>query len=351
MLNLAVIGSGVIAQYHLRAIAKLKTARAAALCDLRLDVAQKTAAEFGVPRVTADVKELLADPAIDGVVLALPTFARTAIAIEAFRHGKHVLTEKPVAMNAAEVRAMIAAQGNLVGACCSSRYRSFESARVANEFIRAGGLGAIRTISCRGVNPAGAPPKGPMPVWRLRKDLNGGGIFVNWGCYDLDYLLGLVDFKLTPQYALGRTWTIGSPFAAATYAAPGSDAETHAAFFVTFAEGCALTYERAEFSTLPSDNRWQIAGDRGTLTLQMLKATKANIVLTEADATAGTRTRVLWEGDENQLTLEHDGPVFDFVDAILQKRAPRTSLQDALLFARIADALYTSATSGKPAAF
>jgi len=349
MLNIAVIGCGVIAQYHLRALAKLTTARAAAVCDVRTDVAQKTATEFGVPRWTASASELFADPAIDAVILALPANLRTALALEAFKHGKHVLTEKPVAMNAAEVRAMIAAQGGRVGACCSSRYRSFASADAARDFLRTGALGALRTITCRGVNPAGAPPTNPPPAWRLRRDLNGGGIFVNWGCYDLDYLLGLLDFKLTPQSALARTWQVGSPYAA--YAAPGSDAETHVTALITFAEGCVLNYERAEFSTLPPDNRWQITGERGTLTLQMLKAKTANVVLTEPDAAKGTRTRVLWEGDEAVLTSEHDGVVFDFVEAILQKRKPQTSLQDALLFARIADAIYASSATGKPVSF
>lgn len=349
MLNLALIGSGVIAQYHLRALAKMKTARAAVVCDLRGEVAQKTAAEFGVPRWTTSADEVLADPSIDGIILALPACARQEIALKAFRAGKHVLTEKPVAMNAAEVRAMIAVQGDRVGACCSSRYRSLESARVATEFLRTGALGKLRTITCRAASQAGTPPKSPPPVWRLRRDLNGGGIFVNWGCYDVDYLLGLLDFKLTPQYALARTWQVQPAFTA--YAAPGSDAETHMTGLVTFAEGCVLSYERAEFSTLPAGSVWLIAGDRGSLNLQMLKAKSANIVLTEPDAANGTRTRVLWEGDETVNTLEHDGVVFDFVDAILSKRKPNTSLQDALLFARIADAFYASADSGKPVSF
>ncbi|MDB6169466.1 MAG: hypothetical protein JWM88_2330 [Verrucomicrobia bacterium] len=348
MINIAVIGCGVIAQYHLRALAKLTTARAAAVCDVRPDVAQKTAAEFQVPRWTTRASELFADPSIDAVILALPANLRTALALEAFQHGKHVLTEKPVAMSAAEVRTLLAVQGDRVGAVCSSRYRFFASARAATEFLRTGALGKLRTITCRGVNPAGAPPANP-PAWRLRKDLNGGGIFVNWGCYDLDYLLGLLDFKLTPKFALARTWTVGAPYAA--YAAPGSDAETHVAALVTFAEGCVLNYERAEFSTLPRDNRWQITGERGTLTLQMLKAPGANVVLTEPDPEKGTRTRVIWEGDESALTTEHDGVAADFADAILQKRKPQTSLQDALLFARIADAIYASAESDGPVTF
>ncbi len=349
MLNIAIIGCGVIAQYHLRALAKMKTARAAAVCDLRGEMAQKTAAEFGVPRWTTKAEELLADPAIDAVILALPAFARTAIAVQAFRQGKHVLTEKPVAMNAAEVRAMLAVQGDRVGACCSSRYRAFESARVATEFIRSGGLGAIRTITCRAVNQPGPSPTNVPPVWRLRRDLNGGGIFVNWGCYDLDYLLGLLDFKLTPQFALARTWLVPPAFSA--YAAPGSDAETHITALATFAEGCVLTYERAESSTLPPGSIWVIGGEKASLSLQMLKASSANIVLIEPNPATGTSRRVLWEGDESQLTHEHDGVVFDFVDAIREKRAPRTSLQDALLFARLADAFYASADSGKPVSF
>ncbi len=348
-MNLALIGCGVIAQYHLRALAKLTHARAAAVCDIRADVAQKTAAEFNLPRWTTRADELFADPTIDAVILALPASLRTALALEAFRHGKHVLTEKPVALNAAEVRAMIAAQGGRVGACCSSRYRQFASARAARAFLRTGALGALRTLTCRGVNPAGPPPAQTPPAWRLRKDLNGGGIFVNWGCYDLDYLLGLLDFRLTPQFALARTWPVGPAYAA--YAAPGSDAETHVAALVTFAEGCVLNYERAEFSTLPPDSRWQITGERGTLTLQMLKAKAANLVLTEPDPAAGTRTRVLWEGDESALTTEHDGVVLDFVEAIQGRHPPQTSLQDALLFARIADAIYASAATGQPAAF
>lgn len=349
MLNLAIIGSGVIAQYHLRALAKMTTARAAAICDLRADVVQKTAAEFNIPRWTTNADELLNDPKIDGIILALPAFARQPIALKAFQLGKHVLTEKPVAMNAAEVRALIAVQGDRVGACCSSRYRSFESSRVATEYLRSGALGKIRTITCHAVSQPGAEPKNIPPVWRMRRDLNGGGIFVNWGCYDLDYLLGLLDFKLTPQFALARVWQVPPAFSA--YAAPGSDAEAHITALITFAEGCVLNYERAESTTLPPGSTWVIGGERGSLNLQMLKAKSANIVLIEPDPATGTRTRVLWEGDETESSLEHDGVVFDFVDAILKKRQPKTSLKDALLFARIADAVYASAYSGKPASF
>ena len=348
MLNLAIIGCGVIAQYHLRAVARLDTARVAAVCDVRAEAAEKTAAAFNIPRWTTRAAELFADPAIDAVILALPANLRTALGLEAFRHGKHVLTEKPVAMNADEVRALLAAQGDRVGACCSSRYRAMESAQVATEFLRTGALGALRTITCRAVQPAGAPPQNLPPAWRLRKDLNGGGLLLNWGCYDLDYLLGLLDFKLTPHHVLARTWTVGAPFTA--YAAPGSDAETHIAGVATFAEGCVLTYERSEFSTMPHHHFWQITGELGTLDLVMTKTTTTNLFLTTPDPVHGTTTRALWTGDETTNTLEHDGPVHDFVAAILHHRRPRTTLEDALLLARLSDAFYASSAAGAPVA-
>ena len=349
MLNIAIIGCGVIAQFHLRALAKLKTARAAVVCDVRSEVAQKTAEEFGIERWSTDAGALLRDASIDAVILALPANIRGPLAVEAFKNGKHVLTEKPIGMNAAEVRTMIAAQGDLVGACCSSRYHSFESAKAATAFIRSGGLGKIRTITCRGVTKPSDEPNPNPPVWRLRRDLNGGGIFVNWGCYDLDYLLGLVDFKLTPQYALAQTWQVPEAFRA--YAAKGSDAETHIVGLVTFAEGCVLNYERAEFSSLPANSIWQISGDKGALDLQMLRYTSASLMLTQPNPGTGTKTTAIWEGEESGSGAEHDGVVFDFVDSILAKHKPNTSLQDGLLFARIADAFYASADTGKPVSF
>ncbi len=349
MLNIAIIGCGVIAQHHMRGLAKLTNARAAAVCDLRPEFAKKTAEEFGIDRWSTNATELFEDPEIDAVILALPATARTALALEAFKNGKHVLTEKPVAMNAAEVRTMIAAQGDLIGACCSSRYHSFASSKAAHDFIQKGGLGKIRTITCRAATqPADAPAEHP-PVWRLRRDLNGGGIFVNWGCYDFDYLFGMLDFKLTPKYALAQTWQVPEAFTA--YAAEGSDAETHIAGLVTFEEGCVFNYERAEFSSMPAKSIWQICGDKGSLDMQMLKATEANIVLTQPNPGTGTKTSVLWEGDESGSSLEHDGVVADFANAVINKSKPMTTLEDSLLFARVTDAFYASADTGKPVSF
>ena len=166
---------------------------------MRGAVARDTAQKFNVPATYASAAALLNDPHVAAVVLALPTAGRTELALRALAAGKHVLIEKPVAMNAGEVRQLLAARGQRTVACCQSRLRHTPSAQAATAFIASGALGELRLVRCRANKPAGAAPPAPPPACRLNKALNGGGILVNWGCYDLDYLLGLTGWQLQPR--------------------------------------------------------------------------------------------------------------------------------------------------------
>jgi UDP-N-acetyl-2-amino-2-deoxyglucuronate dehydrogenase len=348
MLNFGIIGLGVIGKYHLNAALKLDNARVQAVCDLRGEVAEATAREHGIEEWTASPSELLANKKVDAVILALPTGARAGLGLEAFRAGKHVLLEKPVAMNTAEADGLLAARGDLVGACCSSRFRSLESAAAARTCIEAGTLGEIRVIGCRVHAPAGPPPASPPPAWRLSKAINGGGILMNWGVYDLDYLLGLLGFGLEPRHVLARTWQV--PYTYAGNVAPGSDGETHVAAMVTFRSGAVLQYERSEYGTQAASQSWSIAGDKGSLTLKLFNGREDNVILGEADYEKGTQIRTLWSGDETSANF-NAAPVADFVAAIREGRAPRTSLADARQVAVLTDAIYASAASGGPVSF
>lgn len=340
-IRLGVIGCGVIAQSHLQAAAKLPGAAVTLVADLQEERARQTAEKFGVKRWTTSAHELIADRAVDAVVLAMPTCERTRLALEAFRQGKHVLTEKPVAMNAAEVGAMLEAQGSLVGACCSSRYRSTEAARVATELVASGALGTLRALRCRHVTAAGPRGSNPPPPWRLIKALNGGGILMNWGCYDLDYLLGIAGWGLTPRLALAQTWTV-APHLAEGRVAPGSDAETHVAALVLFNDGVVLNYERAEFFAGATEEGWQIVGTKGSLRLRMVALENAEILHDESTGEGGVKSTTLWKGNLDMATI-HAGPLTDFVAAIREGRRPRTSLKEALIVQKITDAIYRSA--------
>lgn len=342
--RLGIVGCGVIGRIHAKVAAESAFIRPVAVVDIRESAAQEVASLHHIPKAYTSVEQLVADPEVEAVVVALPTGGRLEVALKALSASKHTLVEKPIGMNRAEVEKLIAAQGDTISGCCSARMRCLPSAQIATDFIASGALGQLRVIRCRALKGAGAPPKSPPPVWRLNRALNGGGILVNWGSYDLDYLLGITGWSLQPRHVLAQSWQVAEVFQ--EYAAPGSDAETHITALISCADGCVLSYERSEFAAIANDEVWQVMGDRGTLRMQMTPGIGKRILFDEATS-EGVATRLIWEGDE-QPGLEHKLVLEDFAQAIRQGRAPRTSFQQALQVQQIVDAIYASVDQQQP---
>lgn len=341
--RVGIIGCGVIGRSHVGAALAADEVSLVAVADLIPERAAEQAARGQGLRAYGEGHELIADPDIEAVVLAMPAVDRRQIGCDAFAAGKHVLTEKPPSRSVAELDKLIAARGDLVGACCSSRYRFLESADIATAFVATGALGPIRVIRCRGIVPAGAQPSLPRPPWRLSHELNGGGILANWGVYDLDYLLGILGWKLEPTKLLAGCWRVPPEYD--SYAAPGSDAETHVAFSAQCADGSLLHYERAEFIAAEGGSSWEILGTHGSLGLAMLSGAR-QIAFTRAVPGEGVAREVLFEGADPNEALVHNGPVADFARAIRTGEPPKTSLEQARLIQRIIDAAYRSQQSG-----
>lgn len=341
--SLGIIGCGVIGNVHLQHAARSSRVRVAAVADVRSEIAHATAEKVQATAYT-DAGQLIADQNVQAVVLALPTAGRTDLALRALAAGKHVLIEKPVAMNAGEVRQLVVARSQLTVACCQSRLRHTPSAKAAAAFIATGALGEIRLVRCRANKPAGPAPTTPPPAWRLNKSLNGGGILVNWGCYDLDYLLGLTGWHLQPRQVLAQAWPI-SPALAANVA-PGSDAETHFAAFIRCAGNTVITFERGEYMPAYAEDAWQIIGSNGSLRLPMLPGENKKLLLDKVDSAKGVVTETLWEGTDSWGD-QHAGVLEDFAGAVLDRRPPLTGLEQALVVQQITDAIYASAATGK----
>src|SRR5512142_858365 len=97
-INIAVIGTGRMGSVHVRNLARLlPEANLAAVCDIRLEVAQAVADECGISRVVKDYRELLADASIDAILIATTTSTHSAILKDAAAAGKHIFCEKPLA--------------------------------------------------------------------------------------------------------------------------------------------------------------------------------------------------------------------------------------------------------------
>jgi predicted dehydrogenase len=109
-LRIGVLGAGQIAQAaHLEACRKASNAELYALCDATEDLLEPVAAAHQ-PRVTySDYDRMLADPAVDAVIVAVADQFHVPMALKAIRAGKHVLVEKPMGVDVAECEALAAA--------------------------------------------------------------------------------------------------------------------------------------------------------------------------------------------------------------------------------------------------
>src|SRR5690554_3000089 len=109
-LQVGLIGTGRIAQAHMAALAALPDlGRLRAVADAVPERAREAADRFGATEVFADYRELLADPEVDAVVICLPHHLHRQAAVDAAKAGKHVLVEKPMALNAAQALEMVQA--------------------------------------------------------------------------------------------------------------------------------------------------------------------------------------------------------------------------------------------------
>lgn len=98
--NIAVIGTGRMGSVHVaNLVRKIPEANLAAICDIRLEVAQAVASDLGIQRVVQDYHELLEDPEIEAVLIATSTNTHAFIIKDAAAAGKHIFCEKPLALD------------------------------------------------------------------------------------------------------------------------------------------------------------------------------------------------------------------------------------------------------------
>lgn len=341
--KIGVIGCGVIGSRHLSIASSSDNIELVAAADLVDSYRERAAERFNPPKMYTKDVDLLDDPNVEAVVLAFPTQYRTEVALRAFERGKHVLIEKPIAMNVEEVNRLIGARGDLVSGCCSSRNRFNKGARLATKLITTGGLGELRTVFCRALRGAGKEPDSPRPAWRLKKALNGGGILVNWGCYDIDFLLGITGWKLKPKTVLAQTWTVPPVFE--SHIAEGSDAETHYNAQILCEDGTSINLERGEFMASHSQSDWEIIGAEGSLKLRMGDGNPERIVHSQTTSAEGVSSDPLEDGEDTEGPHYTD-PQTDFAAAIRENRQPITGLEESLVVQKITDAIYASADSG-----
>ena len=207
--NVGVIGVGAMGENHVRVYHKMEEANLMAVSDVSERALKKIEKKYGAKGYT-DYSDLLADPDIEVVSVCVPTTFHHSVVMEAIKHKKHVLVEKPIAFTLNEAEEMISAAKEAGVTLSTGHVERFNPAvQKAKELIDDGVIGDIVSAFAKRVGPL--PPR--------IKDV---GVSIDLAIHDLDIMNYLFEEEITQVYG-----TMNSSF-------DDSEFEDHAEIMVSF---------------------------------------------------------------------------------------------------------------------
>jgi predicted dehydrogenase len=287
--------------------------------------AREAADRLGIARAYGSYEDLLADPDIEAVYNPLPNELHVPWTIKALEAGKHVLCEKPIALDANEARLLIEARqrsGRLVAE--AFMVRRHPQWRRAHELVAAGAIGApgaIQTFfSYRLLDPANVRNRPP-----------GGGGLYDIGCYAI----------LTARYMFGAE---PARVIAALDRDPNFRTDRLVSAILEFPGGRHLTFIAA--TQLSAHQRVTIVGDAGRIEVEIPfnapPDRPTRILIDSGEDLFGGGARVEEFPVCDQYALQGDA----FSRAVLGQAPLEFPIEDAVLNMRVIDALFRSAERG-----
>src|SRR5580698_2696663 len=146
-IKIALFGAGFMGRVHTEGVRRLGNVEVAGIAARTMDQARRFADELSIERATGDYREFLCDPSIDAVHIATPNVLHFPIAKAALEAGKHVLCEKPLAMDVGEAEQLVRLQTakNLRGGLCHN-LRYYPMVQQMRAMCQAGELGEILVV-------------------------------------------------------------------------------------------------------------------------------------------------------------------------------------------------------------
>lgn len=203
--RIGVIGCGGIANgKHLPAHKHNPDSEMVAFCDIIVERAEKAAKEYGIPgaKVYKDYKELLKDKTIDAVLVLTPNISHSFISVDAMKAGKHVMCEKPMAINSKEAKKMLDAAKKykrILTIGYQSRYTP--QAIFLKKECEKGTFGDIYYAKAQAIRRRAVPTWGVF----LDEKQQGGGPLIDIATHTLDLTLYMLN-NYEPAYAVGTTY-------------------------------------------------------------------------------------------------------------------------------------------------
>ncbi len=331
----AILGPGVVAEFHRKAIEANAECGAVLAAVAHYDPARFDAlsARFGVPcRHEADV---LADPAIDAVILCTPSGLHAGQAIAAAEAGKHVLVEKPLALTTAEADQMIAAAeraGVRLGVVFQRRAEPLYQ-RI-HQALSAGDLGDL-TLGVVTMPYVRSQDYYDSGAWRGTWALDGGGVLMNQGIHLIDLL----------------TWYLGDPVT--VHAIGGTlardiEVEDTAVAALRFAGGALGTISATTTAAPGFPHRLELFGTQGGIQVEGEQVARWHLAdparATVPPLPPGEAAGAGAGGDPRGIALTgHIGIIRDFVEAVRENRPPLVDGREGRRSLATIEAIYRAA--------
>ncbi len=345
VLGIGIIGAGGIARgVHIPGYQKLGNAQVLAVSDPVQVSREGAAREFGIEDAYEDFHEMLKRDDIHAVSVTTPNFLHAEATIAALEAGKHVLCEKPLAMNARQGDAMVVASKKAGRKLmCGFHFRFTPEVQALKRFAEAGEFGEMYYARTQALRRRGIPGWGMF----ISKELNGGGPLIDIGVHMLDATMHVLGFP-KPISVSGKTWQMFGKRPDVLGLMGQWDhtkftVEDFAVAQVRFDNGAILQLESSFVANMEESEKmaFQIFGSQGGCSYNPLKMFKEE-------------HRTLLDITPMHLPRNvhaHHEEIKSFVNSILNDEPVYTPGEQAVEITRIVDAIYASGESGKEVIF
>lgn len=312
----------------------------AAIFDVRTQYATDYASQFGIPKVATSRDDLLADPAIDGIIVMSDTAAHHDDVIACARAGKHVLLDKPIALTVAEADAMVkAAETAGIAFMLAYHVRYLPVYQKVRAMIADGVIGRPLTMKMSIRCPlqyVTDTPTSKTPGWYTDPARAGGGGFLDHAVHYTDamrYLLGVEGKGVYGKVAKLTDHDIAL--------------DDYGVCVITTDKGQIVTIESTWhaadwYSPMASPEECLIVGTEGEIHVHHQKSPQLEVSGRGIEG----RQYFDWKGDDRQM-IAYRNIVIEFARAIRAKDKPGVDGRDGLKALAIIEAAHISSGLGK----
>ena len=353
LIKVGIIGCGGIANgKHMPSLSRVADCEMVAFCDIIPERAEAAAKTYGTAdaKVYTDYKELLKDETIDVVHVCTPNRSHSFITVDALEAGKHVMCEKPMAINSAEAKKMLDAAkrtGKKLSIGYQSRFR--DDSQYMKKEAEDGTFGEIYYAKATALRRRAVPTWGVF----LNEYEQGGGPLIDIGTHALDLTLWMMN-NYKPKYCVGTTYhklnndtNQGNMWG--NWDPDKFTVEDSAFGFVVMENGATIVLESAwALNTL--DVREAVTSVCGTLAgADMMNGLRINgirngrqYVLTPSFEAGGVAFN---KGSKGESAADREERMW--IDAVRNDTDPLTLPEQAYCVTRILEGIYESAKTGE----